>query len=353
MFVLIVLVNLLVFSGGTVIYREDSRDPPFNITGDELSSKTFKFPDHELYVNYYNPGEHQIGLVTDLPHLTHIFINNVEQKRVPHFKKLPKIYEINLSSNKIDTITKDALSSVPVKDVDLEDNEITKVEEGSFGKEVRRIYLTCNELTKIDPKWFSNAANLEELDLTGNKIEVIEKSFFKKFTNLHRISLSHNKLKVIGDLTFGNSNHFYMLRLDHNALTDLRPTVFMDGNITIDFLDISHNNLSFLYRTFRDKVHLTMRPRIGGNPWQCPCYQQIKQWRPSKGIEYYSRDPIAKPKCIVLEKSENCIELVDQETLNQYAKTTTAVRVGRDAVCSCLEKVKDDWYDEVSKCYGP
>lgn len=353
MFVFIVFVSLLVFTGGTVIYREDSRDPPFNITGEELSSKTFKFPDHELYVTHYIPGEAQIALVTDLPHLTHLFINNVEQKRIPVFKKLPRIYEINLSSNKIDIITKDAISSVPVKDVDLEDNEITKVEEGAFGKDVRRIYLTCNELTKIDPKWFSNAANLEELDLTGNKIEVIEKSFFKKFTNLHRISLSHNKLKVIGDLTFGNSNHFYMLRLDHNHLTELRPTIFMDGNITLDFFDISHNNLSFLYRTFRDKIHLTMRPRVGGNPWQCPCYHQLKQWRPAKSLEYYPRDPATKPKCIVLEKSDKCIELVDPEIMSQFVKTTTAVMMSRDQVCGCLEKVKDDRYEEVSKCYGP
>lgn len=352
LFLLFVLHSVVVFTGGTVIQRENSRDPPFNITGDELSSKNFKFPDHELYVVYYVPTEVQIALVTDLPHLTNIFIDEVGQKRIPKFKNLPKLYEISLEDNKVEIVRKDAFSSAPVRDINLGANAISKIEEGAFGKDVRRIYLTCNELTKIDSKWFANPAVLEELDVGGNKIEVIEKGFFKKFTALHRIVLSYNHLKVIGDGTFSNRNSFYVLRLDHNSLTELKPTIFQEGNITIDFLDISHNNISFLYRTFRDKIHLTMRPRVGGNPWQCPCYQQIKQWRPPKSVEFYPRDPPSKPKCIVSEKSDNCIELVEQDVLETYAKTKSAPTFSRDEVCACLAKVTDDTYEHISKCYG-
>lgn len=350
--VLLVLQLVFVFSGGTVIERENSRDPPFNITGTELSSKNFKFPDHELYVVYYIPTEEQIALVTDLPHLTNIFIDEVGQKRLPTFKKLPKLYEISLEDNKIETVPKDSFSTTPVYDVNLGNNQISKIEDGAFGKEVRRIYLTCNELSKIDIKWFQNPTVLEELDIGGNKIEVIEKGFFKKFSSLHRIVLSYNHLKVIGDGTFSGRNHFYVLRLDHNSLTELKPTIFQEGNITIDFFDISHNNISFLYRSFRDKVRLRMRPRVGGNPWQCPCYQQIKQWRPNKGLEFYPRDPTTKPKCVTSEKSDKCIELIEQETLNSFQKQKTITTKSRDEVCSCLNTVKDDTYEHISKCYG-
>lgn len=349
---LFLVFHVFVFAGGTLIERENSRDPPFNITGDELSSKNFKFPDHELYVVFYVPNEPQIALVTDLPHLTNIFIDEVGQKRLPVFKKLPKLYEISLEDNQIEAITKDSFSTTPVRDVNLGNNVISKIEDGSFGKEVRRLYLTCNDITKIDIRWFASPAILEELDIGGNKIEVIEKGFFKKFTSLHRIILSYNRLKVIGEGTFSGRNQFYVFRLDHNSLIELKPTIFQEGNVSIDFFDISHNNISFLYRTFRDKVQLKMRPRVGGNPWQCPCYQQIKQWRPAKAVEFYPRDPPTKPKCIALEKSDKCIELVEQEVLDNYAKTKTVTTVSRDEVCSCLNTVKDDTYEHISKCYG-
>jgi Leucine-rich repeat (LRR) protein len=132
--------------------------------------------------------------------------------------------------------------------IDFQCNEITEIEDGSFGdkRKLEKIDLMGNRLTRITKDIFSgNLAELREINLSFNNINGIESKSFEKFSNLISIDLSHNFIKHVHSKLFEKSKYLRKVFIHHNMLLKIECNVFYHDT-KLKRLDVSYNNLNYI-----------------------------------------------------------------------------------------------------------
>ncbi|RWS05081.1 Leucine rich repeat containing protein 10-like protein [Dinothrombium tinctorium] len=146
---------------------------------------------------------------------------------------------------------------------------------------LKRLKLEINGLVKIHRDYFDgNFSKLEELDLQNNDITLIEEHSFSKLNNLKRLRLGHNNLRMVTKNMFtfeppANDliNEKLYIDLNHNHINSfaLDPDAFLFAYRPV-WLNLSSNLLSSLQQSVFGKF-LFNDPRnvvdVSENPLVC------------------------------------------------------------------------------------
>ncbi|PIK38867.1 hypothetical protein BSL78_24305 [Apostichopus japonicus] len=152
--------------------------------------------------------------------------------------------------------------------VDFTDNPITDIEPGWFANnpQIEEIYLNMISLRKLLNSTFSELHSLRTLHFWGGRLRELEEyalaglsslkdinfslndirslpeDLFYETINLEVVSLSLNKLAELPSRIFSNSPHLKIIELASNRLSSIPSDIFM-GLSALEKVDLKKNNL--------------------------------------------------------------------------------------------------------------
>lgn len=105
--------------------------------------------------------------------------------------------------------------------------------------------ISHNELTNINPLWFSHMQKLESLDLSRNKINRLTKEMFRHLTNLTTLCLNGNEFNQLDDGAFSYLKNLKNLEISFNeTILEFKSQLF-DGLDKLRNLLIRNMNDNF------------------------------------------------------------------------------------------------------------
>lgn len=268
-----------------------------------------------LKVTKYYDNEKQIQWIGNLNYIKYILLSDIGQNEIPIFENIAKFTTLNLAKNDIKIVNNKGFSSTSVRHIFLHKNQITKIENGSFGENVRWLNLACNNITEISKNWFKNPASLRRLNLGGNFLTYVPKNMFLEFKDLNDINLSFNLIWRIESGAFAGRSQYDWLFLESNDLVNLNYEIFAQPKVKIDNFNIADNKLIYLPDQLLGSLSVLNSAVIYGNPWQCPCYETIRntfnQTRlDEEGSRCEKKDMNEKEECSVFRFDEDFIDMV-------------------------------------------
>lgn len=154
------------------------------------------------------------------------------------FKGASYLEELSARSNSITTLPGNLFTSNnQLKIVDLSDNMINFIENGTFSNSIEYLNLRHNSLQKLDFHLPNSLINLE---------------------------ISFNKISYILGTTFHNKPQLRVLKLNNNVLTTLSPVLFILNNNITQF-DLSYNFLSILNGDTFERLNKLKRLNLRNN----------------------------------------------------------------------------------------
>uniref|UniRef100_A0AC34R118 Uncharacterized protein n=1 Tax=Panagrolaimus sp. JU765 TaxID=591449 RepID=A0AC34R118_9BILA len=159
--------------------------------------------------------------------------------KIPSFKDMAKLKQVNLTSNRIRRIETMTFSSNPaLQAVNIENNEISLIARNSFDglDQLTLLLLGNNSLSSIERGTFDGMRNLQQLSLHHNQITEITNESFPSLTKMTVLDLSNNRISSITPGAFENQQNLFWLDLSNNNITTLQRGAFDKkiGNILLD-----------------------------------------------------------------------------------------------------------------------
>ncbi|AME09087.1 MULTISPECIES: pneumococcal-type histidine triad protein [Gemella] len=161
----------------------------------------------QLTVNNCNIRD--LSVVSNLPKLKNLVANNNKISTLSHLKNAKSLDSVEVNNNNIDRL-------------DFENNTITSLE------------IKNNKLDNINN--IHKLTSLENLDASDNEISELPTNKHNKLVNL---TLSNNKITTLENVN--NLTALKYLTMSNNYVSTL---VLKEKNKTLEYLDISHNNIS-------------------------------------------------------------------------------------------------------------
>ena len=201
-----------------------------------------------LYVGA-SPGTHLLMILELFPQLELILYDprNFDKRlkshprvTIIHSEELVNIQNLDLSINKLTSISKEMGQLVNLKELNLSENQLISIPK-EIGQLVnlQELYLYHNKLTFI-PSEIGQLANLKVLNLYGNQLTSIPKEI-GQLINLQRVNLSINNFTSIPS-ELGQLINLKELDLCNNQLTSVPPELGQLINLRV--LDLSYNQLT-------------------------------------------------------------------------------------------------------------
>eukprot|EP00079_Xenopus_tropicalis_P015128 XP_004912402.1 PREDICTED: toll-like receptor 8 [Xenopus tropicalis] len=219
--------------------------------------------------------------VLDLSYNSHYFIVDGVIHSLKFIENLQHLKVLNLSWNKISTLTDFRLTSHSLKELQFSGNRLDvlwKNEDKRYHKLFMNLSsLTCldisyNRLSKIKGELRYLPLSLTELYLNNNELVYFGWEELQAYENLKYLDLSHNKLTMI----MGNlSIHTYSLSsliISYNSISSL-PVAFLHKARNLSELDLSFNHLKSINSSVLLSGSENYLKVLGlkGNPFVCTC----------------------------------------------------------------------------------
>lgn len=208
--------------------------------------------------------------------LTSIFLAHNRFVSVPHFdeSRFPALDTIDLSFNKIETLTALYSYFLSLKRLDLSHNLIRSIEFDKFSlpmrggllridlrsNKIRRVgklgsfpklgyfFMAKNYLTQLEPDMFVGAPKLENIDLSQNFLFSLPVDVFKYNGLLYELNLAYNRLSDFRNREFESLTQLNRLLLNHNKLKRVSLELF-GKLVNLETLDLSYNRLEVIETT--------------------------------------------------------------------------------------------------------
>lgn len=222
------------------------------------------------------------------------------------------IHEIIVTQNEIYTIREGVFNDAKVILLNLTDNKIITVESGAFNNNtyLEIIDLSLNEITFLDPLWFSGSNNLWQFSIDRNKIESINEAAFQNLARNQSVvlRLATNIIKEFDPILLKNFEKIDVLDLSNNYLAQLDDGLFI--NRTFNYLNLENNKLTCLPDSaFEANVtSVNLMRNIG---FRCECLQRLKELVESRQIA------VLYPS-VICEYKEKLVMVI-------YNKNTTSI----------------------------
>ena len=191
--------------------------------------------------------------------------------------------------------------SQSVQRLDLQFNQISDIEEGSFLHLPQCTYIPMsdNKLTNIKSGTFKGLQSVKELNLDSNGIYHIEGKSFSHLPQCNKLNLNDNKLTQIREGMFIGMYSLTELELSRNQISHIQDESFTKTQ-QLQYVDLSSNELSTIKQdmfSFPKQGELTLL--IEDNPLQCgseACW--IKQGEQDGWITFsYKSGEHGQPDC--------------------------------------------------------
>ena len=184
------------------------------------------------------------------------FIENIDEF------KANNLLSFNLSYNRLKFLPKflSYVSPENITEIQFTHNIISNIDFSLLHKNIQKLDLSFNEISKIPEELFSNFSNLQSLDLSNNKIHNVPDKF--STSNLRSFNISFNSLANIPPIPTSLSD----FRASSCSLSDITSTILDDNKIIMLFID--NNNvyklpkLPFIEILFASNNKLTKFPYI-------------------------------------------------------------------------------------------
>ena len=220
-----------------------------------VASGTFDKLPHLSKIHLYDNN------IVDLPQrlfqhnlqLKDINVDNNQLRDIPDLSGIPRIQELSLARNRVkvvnasrfgcqnilkvslasNTIHSFNLSGLRYRVMDLSNNRISSIEEGSLGENsfISALLLQRNNIASIKRKSFQGVHFISELHLQSNTLQMIEKGSFQNMI-IEKLLLFNNSLTTMNGvmdgmkrqphllLLFGNPHITFLNAPDYQNMTD-------------------------------------------------------------------------------------------------------------------------------------
>ncbi|XP_035664615.1 uncharacterized protein LOC118408102 [Branchiostoma floridae] len=138
---------------------------------------------------------------------------------------------LDLQRNKLTSISIGTFTGIPLlTELNLSSNNISKIEDGSFGrlKKLRVLYLNSNQILKLTNATFFGMSSLTRLTLSNNKIQNLPDMAFNSAGSLEFLDLTSNSISTITQLTFSGLLNLTALSLSTNNISSVEDGAFRD-----------------------------------------------------------------------------------------------------------------------------
>ncbi|XP_063540740.1 toll-like receptor 6 [Cydia strobilella] len=175
--------------------------------------------------------------------LSHNYIKSFD---ILTFEGVTQLQNLYVSDNEITKLGVDFARFEFMKELVLDHNYLTSIEESNFDKmsKLEKLNISSNSLVSIGDKSFDNLVELKELDLSNNKINKITKTIFHHNTNLKSLDISSNRISKIEPGTFEGKG-IENFKVHNNLIAGSLIKNTFQG-ICVDKLDLSCANVTEL-----------------------------------------------------------------------------------------------------------
>ncbi|XP_045477780.1 phospholipase A2 inhibitor beta-like isoform X1 [Harmonia axyridis] len=284
-------------------------------------------------------GDHA---VYDLPQLMELSFTgcNIKNISLRALENLPKLRIIHINHGNLTSISAGIFNDLlNLEDLDLSHNEISYIQIHTFlhMTSLKQVILSSNKLSSIENDWFSDNPNLTLIDLSYNSIKKIDNFTFLSTPNLKDLFLDYNQINHIGKKTFYGLTNMEIVSLRHNRIALLDANI-IPNNFQVHMLRLNANFLNFLSHDFLKKIKVNAL-ELTGNPWICPCLNQIEDWMRQWNVTslnggYCKRHNI--PKCIYDNSDNICLEILSSEITESYLGKLKNLKIPVDDECANL-----------------
>ncbi|XP_013143031.1 PREDICTED: leucine-rich repeats and immunoglobulin-like domains protein 1 [Papilio polytes] len=147
---------------------------------------------------------------------------------------------------------------------------------------LKELRLSYNYIARINPVFLKSLSDLQSLDLSYNRIHNVSEGTFSKLNNLIYLSVVGNAIEILADIAFSDLPKLEILDLQENNLVEFSTRYFHNvsneesnfsinvshnkiallgggPNVFISILDLSHNLIETVSRSFIDSFSLHVR----------------------------------------------------------------------------------------------
>ncbi|XP_060651622.1 protein artichoke-like [Drosophila nasuta] len=158
--------------------------------------------------------------------------------------------------------------------------------------------------------YYLRMAHMRKLNLNGNKLQHLHLRTFAKLSSLKELYLSNNALRFLSASVLDPIQNLRKLDVSYNQLAEISSEVLNRLNNITD-LHIDNNQLTFLPNLNGTLSHL-QSVAIKGNPWQCVCLMELKDWLTSRQVNYEDGSNV---KCVE-STFDYCVQNVKDDRRN-------------------------------------
>ncbi|GFR22680.1 uncharacterized protein TNCT_342671 [Trichonephila clavata] len=170
-----------------------------------------------------------------------------------------------------------------LKYVDFSYNQLEILDGGTFPpqlKELNKIVLSNNQISRVHDNAFSNLQQLNHLDLSRNRIKALSRKIFKSpDLSLNIIDLSYNSIHTLPEDIFHLMSALKEVKLSHNLLETLPSNTWLKLPTLLEKVELRGNflvcncSLNWISRRLSSKITKVIGQCIAPKPVE---FQDIK-----------------------------------------------------------------------------
>lgn len=203
------------------------------------------------------------------------------------FSKTLNLQKLFLSHNRLTSLPQGIFINLPLlSQISLYKNQLESLEPGLFGPmPLKELWLYDNNLSRVEDDTFRNLTQLNLLVLSRNQITHVSAGSFRGLEKIGEISLHTNLLTSLQAGTFLGLPNLFHISLEHNFLSSL-PAGVLQGVNQLDNIDLHNNSFANLPQTSLDALTVATTVLLRQNPWRCDLdILPLREWlrnHPSK-----------------------------------------------------------------------